>query len=171
MGDPQGDVNQWRPGFIQSLDAGGFTGGLGFYLNGAGSSAKFGSNEVMRLVNGNVGIGITNPSARLHVAGTILATSFSGNGAGLTNLDATTLGGSNSSGFWQSGGNVGTTAGVNFVGTADNQALELKVNGTRAFRLEPNNFGSPSVIGGSPNNFVSGRIGATIAGGGIERHL
>jgi hypothetical protein len=72
--NPQGDPGEWRPAFIQSLDAGGFTGGLGFYLNGSGIGTRFGTNEVMRLVNGNVGIGTNNPTQRLHVVGNILAT-------------------------------------------------------------------------------------------------
>jgi hypothetical protein len=49
LSDPQGSVNEWRPGYIQSLDAGGFTGGLGFYLNGSGAGSKFGNIEGMRL--------------------------------------------------------------------------------------------------------------------------
>jgi hypothetical protein len=73
VSNPQGDVNEWRPAYIQSTDAGGFTGGLAFCVNGAGVGNKFGSNEVMRLVNGNVGIGTTSPSQKLHVIGNILA--------------------------------------------------------------------------------------------------
>src|SRR5207249_1647418 len=105
-------------------------------------------------------------------AGNLFNGAFIGNGAGLTNVNATTLGGSNSSSFWQTGGNAGTTAGANFLGTADNQPLEIRVNGTRAFRLEPNTNGAPNMIGGSPNNFVqTGRVGATIAGGGAANYL
>jgi hypothetical protein len=105
------------------------------------------------------------------------ANSFSGNGTGLTNVNAATLGGLNSSNFWRTTGNGGTTAGVNFLGTTDNQPLEIKVNGLRALRLEDNGDstsdtdttpdGAPNVIGGSPANFVgAGIVGATIAGGG-----
>jgi len=74
VSNPQGDANVWQPGYIQSTDNGGFTGGLAFYVNGTGSGNKFGSNEVMRLVNGRVGIGTNNPSQALHVIGNILAT-------------------------------------------------------------------------------------------------
>ncbi|MCL6650558.1 MAG: hypothetical protein K6U89_19855, partial [Chloroflexi bacterium] len=66
--------------------------------------------------------------------------------------------------FW--GGNAGTSAGTNFLGTTDAQALELKVNSQRALRLEPSS-GSPNVVGGSVSNTVtSGVMGATIGGGG-----
>src|SRR5205823_6605383 len=62
---------------------------------------------------------------------------FNGNGGGLTNVNAATLGGSNSSSFWKIGGNAGTTPGTSFLGTTDNQALEVKANGLRVLRLEP----------------------------------
>jgi hypothetical protein len=81
---------------------------------------------------------------------------FIGNGSGLTDV-------------WQTGGNSGTTAGVNFVGTTDNQPLELHVNGQRALRLTPDNStnNSPDIIGGSPvNTLAPGLVGVTISGGG-----
>jgi hypothetical protein len=70
---------------------------------------------------------------------------------------------------WALTGNAGTTPGTNFLGTTDNQALEFKVNGQRALRLEP--VGSPiqnvNVIGGCASNQVATSFfGATIAGGG-----
>ena len=85
--------------------------------------------------------------------------SFTGNGSGLTGLNA-----------WQTNGNSGTTAGANFIGTTDNQPLEFKVNGVRALRLEPNGGGidAPNVIGGSSgNSIVAGNVGSTIGGGGM----
>jgi hypothetical protein len=67
---------------------------------------------------------------------------------------------------WQIGGNAGTTAGTQFLGTTDTNALEFKVNNQRALRLEPN-VNAPNVIGGSPANVVTNGIyGAVIAGGG-----
>ena len=67
---------------------------------------------------------------------------------------------------WSLTGNSSTTAGTNFVGTSDNVALEFKVNGARALRLEPNTT-SPNLIGGySGNSVTAGVYGATIGGGG-----
>ena len=67
---------------------------------------------------------------------------------------------------WGLTGNGGTTPGVNFVGTTDNQPLEVQVNGLRALRLEPTPT-SPNLIGGYTGNSVSGGAsGATVAGGG-----
>ena len=68
--------------------------------------------------------------------------------------------------YWKLTGNSGTTAGVSFLGTTDNQALEVKVNGARAFRLEPTT-NAPNLIGGYSGNRVdSGAFGTVIAGGG-----
>ena len=108
------------------------------------------------------------------------ANSFSGSGAGLTALNAgelisgtvpdARLGAdlARTNQVWLLGGNAGTTPGTHFLGTTDDQSLELRVNGTRALRLEPNAT-SPNVIGGYVSNSVSpGFYGATIAGGGRE---
>jgi hypothetical protein len=66
---------------------------------------------------------------------------------------------------WSLSGNTGTTPGTNYLGTSDNQALEIKVNGTRALRVEPGS--SPNLLGGfSGNLLTAGVTGATISGGG-----
>ena len=110
---------------------------------------------------------------------------FIGSGAGLTALNASQLSGAIPtaalSNAWKIGGNAGTTAGVNFLGTTDNQALELKAFGQRALRLEPvitvTNSGpgytviysnAPNLIGGSlVNSADAGVLGSFIGGGGM----
>ena len=113
--------------------------------------------------DGNVGIGETDPTAKLHIGGTpgVDGLRFPD---GTLQTTAATGGAGNS---WSLTGNVGTTAGVNFVGTSDNQPLELHVNGVRALRIEPNAFG-PNLVGGFPGNLVDASVAAaTISGGGL----
>jgi hypothetical protein len=83
-----------------------------------------------------------------------------------TAANSSKLGGKLPGGYWQLGGNASGATGV--LGTTDNQALELKVHGARALRIEPN-LTSPNVIGGfsgNGNSAASGAAGTTIAGGG-----
>ena len=72
------------------------------------------------------------------------------------------------SGGWKLGGNAGTTPGVNFLGTADNQALQLKVNNAIALQFTPG-VTVPNVVGGlasiKPTVIGSGVSGAVVAGG------
>jgi hypothetical protein len=67
--DPQGNGTEWRPALIQSLDTnpGNFTGGLSFVTNGTGLANRTGLIEAMRLVNGNVGIGVPAPGFKIDV--------------------------------------------------------------------------------------------------------
>lgn len=67
--------------------------------------------------------------------------------------------------FWNINGNIATT-GTNFLGTLDNQPLELRVNGKRAFRLEPFDESPNLIAGHSENHVSSGGRGVTITGGG-----
>jgi hypothetical protein len=68
--------------------------------------------------------------------------------------------------FWSLTGNTGTNPAINFLGSTDNQVLELRVNNARALRLEPN-ASSPNLIGGySGNSVTPTTVGATIGGGG-----
>jgi len=72
---------------------------------------------------------------------------------------------------WSVTGNAGTTQGTNYLGTSDDQALEIKVNNQRVFRFEPNTT-SPNLIGGySGNAITTGVYGATISGGGKSGYL
>lgn len=127
------------------------------------------------IVAGNVSGVISNSSLPVNpiFSGLVTAGGFAGNGSGLTALNADQL----SSGTvpaaalgnaWKIGGNAGTIAGTHFLGTTDAQPLELKVNGQRALRIEPNFANAPNVIGGFAGNYVAtGAVGATIGGGGI----
>lgn len=68
--------------------------------------------------------------------------------------------------YWSQTGNFGTSAGTQFLGTVDDQPMDLRVNNLRAFRLEPG-VESPNLIGGHGANDVStGAFGASIGGGG-----
>jgi trimeric autotransporter adhesin len=124
-------------------------------------------------VSGSLAGTFTNAVSFNHSANSFLGI-FTGNGTGLTNVNAVTLGGLSSGSFWQTSGTAGTTAGTNFLGTTDNQPLELKVNGSRALRLEPTPTDAThveivNVVGGSRANVVTpGVYGATIAGGGAS---
>jgi len=67
---------------------------------------------------------------------------------------------------WRLTGNAGTNPAANFLGTTDDQPLELRVFGARVLRLEPGSI-SPNIIGGySGNSVTAGVYGATIGGGG-----
>ncbi len=101
--------------------------------------------------------------------------SFSGNGGGLTNVNAATLNGLNAGSLWQLNGN-NITAGQ-FLGSTNNQPLAIYVNGARVLLLEPGGAsvgsgtntptGAPSLLGGSAINYIApGTVGAVIAGGG-----
>ncbi|MDP2895623.1 MAG: tail fiber domain-containing protein [bacterium] len=106
----------------------------------------------------------------------VIPTVLAGDGAGST-LDADYLDGNDSSAFalsehahdaryWSLTGNTGTDPATHFLGTADNQAVEVRVNRARALRLEPNAT-SPNLIAGYGGNAVSdGVAGATVGGGG-----
>jgi hypothetical protein len=104
--------------------------------------------------------------------------SFAGNGAGLTNVNAVTLDGVSAATFWRTNGNAGAnpTNGA-FLGTTDNNPLEIHVEGRRGWRLEPtlndaNHSNIVNVVGGASVNFAAAGVhGATIAGGGADYYL
>ncbi len=67
---------------------------------------------------------------------------------------------------WSLTGNAGTDPAEQYVGTSDEQPLELRVNGTRAVRLEPSGV-TPNIVGGHEvNTAASGTEGVFIGGGG-----
>ena len=71
--------------------------------------------------------------------------------------------------FWKLGGNdVGTTTGANVIGTTNNQAMEVRVFGARALRIEPHGSAAPSLVGGYAQNNAGSSIGGAVAGGGTS---
>jgi hypothetical protein len=107
------------------------------------------------------------------INGTAWTGANDGTGSG---LDADTLDGYHASdllggGGWSLTGNAGTDTATDFLGTTDNQALEVRVNNSRILRLEPNAT-SPNILGGYSGNWVtSGVFGAVIGGGGESGSL
>ena len=67
---------------------------------------------------------------------------------------------------WLLAGNSGVPPGANFLGTTDNQPLELRAYGQRALRLEPGTNRTPNVIGGSESNYVAKGVTGGFIGGG-----
>ncbi len=72
--------------------------------------------------------------------------------------------------FWYLNGNIGSG---HFLGTTDNNPLELRVNNQRvgvivdaAEQTISNSFHAPNVLLGSMDNVITAAYGATIAGGG-----
>ena len=162
---------------INGVTTGGLRNGINFsdevylvYDNGAGDNVLYfktgAGTEIMSLDHdtgkvtiGSVATGYTFPSVD-GANGYVLSTN--GNGT----LSWVAAGGAGSS--WLLAGNAGTVPGTHFVGTIDDQALELHVNSTRALRLEPNAT-SPNIIGGHSENSIStGHYGGTISGGGVS---
>ena len=71
-------------GIASDRNAGVNLNGLDFYTSN--------SHRMSILNNGKVGIGLTNPATALQVNGTVTATTFAGDGSGITNLNAAKLG-------------------------------------------------------------------------------
>jgi trimeric autotransporter adhesin len=92
--------------------------------------------------------------------------SFSGNGAGLANVDAATLGGLGPGAFWRLTGN--TVSAGQFLGSVNNQPVTFKVNNVTALQITSGTT-LPNIVGGvaafRPSVLASGVSGAVIAGG------
>ncbi|HWD92777.1 MAG TPA: tail fiber domain-containing protein [Verrucomicrobiae bacterium] len=174
--------------FIVSLDFGNqFPGAdrwleIGVRTNGGASFVTLNPRQMLTptpyaitaasVVSGGLAAGAYGNAVTLNNANNSFSGSFSGNGANVANVNAATLNGLGSSNFWKAAGNSGTSAATNFLGTVDNQSLNLRVNNLRAFHLEPtvndtSHSNIVNVLGGSPVNLISnGVYGATIGGGG-----
>jgi hypothetical protein len=139
--------------------------GLRAIVNAGAPPLAVNSDVKVTNLNSDLLDGLNGPDLQKRVTGSCAAGSairiVNENGS----VSCETLGGADAG--WSLTGNAGTTAGTNFLGTTDNQALELKVNGARALRLEPPAT-SPNLIGGFAGNAVLAfAVGATIAGGGL----
>jgi H-type lectin domain len=110
----------------------------------------------------------------LNNAGNNFSGSYAGNGGSLTNINAAALGGLASSNFWQLGGN--NVANGQFLGSTNNQPVEVHVGGVRGMRVELypvqiNVSNIVNIVNGSPVNFVTpGIYGGTIGGGGAAKY-
>ena len=91
--------------------------------------------------------------------GAVTSAKIAAGGVVASNVNAATFGTT----FWKTDGNSGTTGGTHFLGTTDNQTLELRVNNTRALRLVWN-ANAPIITGGGSANQATG-AGAVICGG------
>lgn len=109
------------------------------------SSLQFGANSDVKMTiepGGDVGIGTTNPGAKLEIAGQVKITGGApGIGKVLTS-DATGLATwvvpGTATGGWDILGNAGTVDGTTFIGTTDNVPLNLRVNNLKAGRINLN---------------------------------
>src|SRR5260370_8771569 len=95
---------------------------------------------------------------------------------GVVSFPAQQSSGNSTQDFWSLGGNTGTAAGANYIGTNDNQPFEVHVgNNGRVLRIEPQtdapnaNSPAPNVIGGfSGNTVTNSPIRPTIPGHGQQ---
>lgn len=71
---------------------------------------------------------------------------------------------------WELTGNANTTNGIHFLGTTDNQPLDVRVNNARALRLEPAG-GIPNIIGGHSANVAAPRAYGSVIGGGASNEV
>jgi hypothetical protein len=139
------------------------------HVNGTVTATSFtGSGAGLTGLNAS---NLTGTASSLSATNLTILGAITGNGANVTNVNAAALNGLTSDGFWKTSGNTGANpAGGAYLGTADNQPLEFKVNGSRVLRLEPNGS-SPNVVGGYSDNLASnGVVGAFIGGGGTASH-
>jgi hypothetical protein len=126
------------------------------------------------VLSGGLASGTYGNAVTLNNAANNFSGMFSGDGSGLSSVNAYSLNGFTSASFWQVGGNAGAnpTNGA-FLGTTDNLPLEFWVNTNRALRLEyaldpfSGVAAAPNIIGGYAGNIASnGVAGAFIGGGG-----
>ncbi len=95
--------------------------------------------------NGNFGIGVTAPAAKLHVAGTNPLT-LNGVQTGLASDSLLTIASGvvrklpfsavTGASLWSLTGNIGTTSGTHYLGTTDNTSLKFRTNNIQRMILD-----------------------------------
>jgi Chaperone of endosialidase len=128
------------------------------FASGASNATTFSGLLPSTGLSGTYGSPLTFSNAANNIRGT-----FTGNGANVSNVNAVALNGLTASAFWQLDGNNVTPSDV--LGSTNNQALQLVVNGFNALRLEPNSMASPNIVGGNGNGISAGVYAAVIGGG------
>jgi len=126
-----------------------------------GGGITLSSNPIT--TTGTISVNTTTIQAR--VTGTCPAGSsiraIAADGTVTCEIDDTGTGPANA--FVQGGNAFGTTA---VLGTSDNNAIDIRVNGARVMRYEPGEANNNIIGGSSINSVANGIRGATIAGGG-----
>ena len=118
-----------------------------------------------QVLGGGLAAGTYANAVSFDNAGNRFSGSFAGDGAGLSNLNAATLGGWDAGQFWRVNGNSGVSSSW-YLGTADRQPFEMRVDGYRGLRLEPTSNRWANLLVGSTNNLLDSDVSAaTIAGG------
>jgi hypothetical protein len=103
-------------------------------------------NEWMRITSaGNVGIGTKTPAATLDVAGNVNATSFTGNGAGLTNVAASNIEDTGRIAYQSTVNNVGKCSGTSCLFSfpavpANHRVVVQHIGGILDFNTVPTNI-------------------------------
>jgi hypothetical protein len=139
---------------IAASDANGYSDSLLFQSNKPGAQNNGLQTNMVITSAGLVGIGTMTPASQLQVNGTVTATSFAGNGSGLTNItaavtNASELGGLPPSAFAQLTANNSFTGNQTITGnlSASGTASAGTVNAANAF-----NLGGALFAFGSPSN-------------------
>lgn len=110
---------------------------------------------------------VTNNSSNLTLAGV-----FTGDGTGMSNVNAAALGGLTAGGFWKMAGN--SVSNGQFLGSINDQPVEIWAGSARVLRLEPTaeNLSHSNIFnmvgGASVNSIAPGVYGSVIAGGGAR---
>ncbi len=155
---------------------------MGVRTNGGGSFTTLTPRQELTptpyaLYSPNAGVAVTADTATAVAAGSVSSGSIQAGSIMASNLNLTNVTAALGGPFWSLAGNAGTTPGVNFVGTTDNEALQLDAAGVRGLQLQyVSRVSAPpllyrqsgmNVIGGFwGNSIASTVIGGTVAGGG-----